>query len=115
MQGIHQGHRRPIHKTAVTSAKRENCQQGPQEDPRNKSRKANSWVFRRTAENECQGSVDEPAPSKTKEETTDSLHAGAIGTQATFGSSAPPQRKKKWKYAHRLLFKCIFHHLNSVL
>jgi hypothetical protein len=47
--------------------------------------------------------LHKPVPSQTKEETTDNLHAGAIGTPATFRSSVPTNRKKKGQYIYGLL------------
>jgi hypothetical protein len=58
-----------MHKTAVTSGKRENCRQDPQVDARIESLKAGSQVFHQALENECQGIVEELPPTQTKEET----------------------------------------------
>lgn len=84
---VHRGHKKTKHKT-VTS---ENWKKLP--DPKDGSSKAGSWVFNQAVENERESILEEPAPSQTKEETTKSLRASAIGALATFESSAPTDER----------------------
>jgi hypothetical protein len=100
---IRQRDKGPKHKTAATSARREDAHRGPQADPRVGIRKPSSRVCHQTAENECQYIVEEPTPSKTKEESADNLRVGAVGAPATFGSSVSTYRKNKWLHAYRFL------------
>jgi hypothetical protein len=47
--------------------------------------------------------MEECAPSKMKEEITDSLCAGAVIGLTTFGSSVPTNQKKKYQHSYGLL------------
>jgi hypothetical protein len=47
--------------------------------------------------------VEEPAPSKMKEGTTDSLHALTVEALVTSRGSVPSDWKKKWNCAYGLL------------
>jgi hypothetical protein len=49
----------------------------------------NSQVFHQSAENGCQDIVEEPMPTQTKEEPTNSSGVGAVASPATFESSVP--------------------------
>lgn len=49
--------------------------------------KLSSHVSLKIPENEWHNILEKPAPSQTKEETTNILHAGAVGAMATFESS----------------------------
>jgi hypothetical protein len=44
---------------------------------------------------QVKGTVEELASSKMNGKTTDSLHASAVGTVATYASSVPTDWKKK--------------------
>jgi hypothetical protein len=81
---MQQWHKRTKYKTAVTSRKQENCHQDFQADHKAGDCKANSRFFCKTGENNVEG----PAPSQTKEETTNSLSAAAAGVVATLESFA---------------------------
>lgn len=94
MQGIHQQHKRSRHKTAVISRRQENTQCGPQADPGLEIIKlvvGYSVRLWKTSDS----IVEEPAPSQTKEEITDSLCASVMGTPITPRSSVPTGRNKK--------------------
>jgi hypothetical protein len=82
---MQQWHKRTKYKTAVTSRKQD---QDLQADHKAGDCNANSQVFCKTAENECHDNVEGLAPSQTKEETTNSLSAGAAGAPATLESFA---------------------------
>jgi hypothetical protein len=69
-QGIWRQDKRTRHKIAPTSGRQKDIQKDP-------------------LANEYQDTVEEPAPSQMKEETTNSLYTRAVGALATFERSAP--------------------------
>jgi hypothetical protein len=57
-------------------------------------------------ENEQQSTVEEQTSSQTEAETTDSLHARAVGALAILRSFAcTDQKRRKGQYVYRLLGK----------
>jgi hypothetical protein len=73
----------------------ENCHQDLQADLKAGDHKVKSQVICKTAENECHDNVEGPAPSQTKEETTNSLSAGAAGAPATLESFAHTDQQRR--------------------
>jgi hypothetical protein len=90
-QSIWRRNKRPRHKTAVTSGNREKCR-GPQTDPRDEGRKADSLVFHRAPENEWQDIMEEPTPSQRRDYRQ--LMCRRCTSTATFGSSVLTNQKK---------------------
>jgi hypothetical protein len=82
-------------KRAITIRKQESCYRGRQTGSRAGDHRENSQVFRLDSKNECQGTVEEPATSQTKEETTHSFRARYIGAPTTLGNFALTDRKRR--------------------
>jgi hypothetical protein len=76
---IQQRHKGPRLEKAARSRNQGDILWGPQTNSWARHHQASGWDFCQDLENECWGTVEEPATIQAKEDTTNSLRARDVG------------------------------------